>query len=67
MAKTKLSTSYTNGLLTKENGKYIIEEFDTKGEVSKGKYILSDALDQLLDHDGIKLSFDITNELEPNL
>jgi hypothetical protein len=63
MAKISTKVSFTNGIITKEDGVMFIEEFNTKGE-SQGRFNLSEQLDGILNIEGVKLSFDTTNELE---
>lgn len=66
MAKVNTKVSFTNGIITKENGIYMIEEFNSKNE-SQGKFDLSSQLDGIVGVDGIKLSFDTTNELDSDM
>ena len=63
MAKLRKKISFTNGLLTKENGVYFLEEFNSKNE-STGRFNLNEYLDEILNIEGVKLSFDTTDELD---
>jgi hypothetical protein len=63
MAKLSTKTSFTNAIITKEDEVFFIEEFNSKGE-SQGKWNLTQQLDNVVDAEGIKLSFDTTNELD---
>ena len=55
--------SFSNGIITKEDGVLFIEEYNAKGE-PQGKFNLSAQLDNIIGVEGIKLSFDTTNELD---
>jgi len=67
MAKLNKKVSFGNAVLTVEvNGQgekvYMIEEFNRKNE-SIGKFNLSTKLDSVLNLEGLKLSFDVTDDL----
>ena len=63
MAKIATKVSFSNGIITKEGSKYMIEEFNTKNEL-QGKFDLSAQLDGLLNLEGIKMAFDTSSELD---
>ena len=63
MAKISTKVSFTNAIITEENDVFLIEEFNAKGE-SQGKFNLTEQLKGILNTEGVKLSFDTTNEME---
>lgn len=63
MAKQNLKMSWSNSVLTEEDGVFFIEEFDSKGE-TKGKWNLTEQLTGMVSQEGFKLSYDVTSELE---
>lgn len=63
MAKINKKVSFTNGLITERDGEFFIEEFNSKGE-TQGVFNLSEQLREIVNVEGVKLSFDNTNELE---
>ena len=68
MAKLNKKVSFGNAVLTIEvNGQnekiYMIEEFKKDG-TSIGKFNLSAKLDGVINLEGLKLSFDVTDDLK---
>lgn len=66
MAKKNLKISWSGAVLTKEDDAFFIEEFDSKGN-SKGKWNLTEHLNNVVNQEGFKLSYDVTDELEPEM
>ncbi len=62
MAKIQCKYSFSNAVITKENGKYVITEYDKEDTRS---YDLSDVLDDLLDKDGVSLVAGIDSKPDP--
>ena len=62
MAKVNTKVSM-GGLLTEEDGVFMVEEFNSKGE-STGKFNLSELLREVVNTENFKISFDTVSELD---